>query len=161
MTRQVSGPIGIARALLRAMCLGGPRVRLPRWFGVTVACALVASALAGCPDDAAVVAPVGLAGSQGRSRYVVTMDGPAVDLADFRALQKDQPDAVAAYVERKRAETAAAQASLDSVVSGVGGRIVGRWWMTGQATVEIAPAGLATVRAAPGVKSIEPDHALQ
>ena len=160
-TWQVSGPIGIARALLRAMCLGGPRVSLTRWFGVTVACALVTSILVSCPKDKTDVAPVGLAGSQGRSRYVVTMEGPAVDLADFRALQKDQPDAVGAYVERKRTEMAAAQAQLDSAVSGVGGRVVGRWWMSGQATVELAPGGLATVRAARGVKGIEPDRPLQ
>ena len=136
-------------------------MRLPRWFGVTLSCALVVGALTGCPDDTVDAVPIGLTGSEGRSRYVVTMDVPAIDLSEYRALQKDQPDAVGAYVERKRGETAAMQSSLDVVVRGVGGRVVGRWWMTGQATIEIAPAGLATVRAAPGVKAIEPDRALQ
>lgn len=158
--RQVSGPIAVARALLRAMYLGGLHVRLPRWVGLTLSCALWLGALTGCPEDAPVVA-VGLAGSEGRARYVVTMDTPVADLSEYRALQKDQPDAVAALVDRQRASTAAAQASLDVVVRGVGGRVVSRWWMSGQATIEIAPAALATVRAAPGVKNIAPDTALQ
>jgi hypothetical protein len=115
--------------------------------------------LAGCPDETP--APTAVAGTQGRSRYVVTMSGTPVDLAEFRALQKDSPDAVAAYVAKKRAETAAAQAGLDMVVGGVGGQVLSRWWTSGQATIEVSPAAVATIRAAPGVAAVEPDKPLQ
>lgn len=115
----------------------------------------------GCPGTEADAPPVGLTGTAGRARYVVTMAAPPPDLAEFRALPKDQPGVVEGYVAKKRAETAAAQARLDAVVGGVGGVVVSRWWMTGQATIEIAPSGLATVRATEGVKSVEPDQALK
>ncbi len=124
-----------------------------------VVCAVVGGA--GCPESSGDVAAVALAGTEGRGRYIVTMDVPAVDLSGYRALQKDNPEAVAGWVARKREDLAAAQAELDGVVRGVGGRVVGRWWMTGQATIEVSPAGIASVRATKGVKLIEPDQPLQ
>lgn len=114
----------------------------------------------GCDDPPPADVP-GLAGSEGRQRYIVTMGLAATDLDAWRTLQRDKPDEVAAFVEARRAELAKAQAGLDQVVAGLGGRVVGRWWMSGQATIEISPAALATVRAIPGVTAVEPDRPLQ
>jgi hypothetical protein len=113
-----------------------------------------------CDDPAAVETP-GLAGSDGRQRYVVTMGSTGTDLETWRVLQRDKPEEVAAFVAAKRTELAKAQAGLDQVVAGLGGRVVGRWWMSGQATIEISPGALATVRAVPGVTAVEPDRPLQ
>jgi hypothetical protein len=114
----------------------------------------------GCDDPPPAEIP-GLPGSEGRQRYIVTMGSAANDLEAWRTLQRDKPEEVAAFVEAKRAELAKTQAGLDQVVAGLGGRVVGRWWMSGQATIEISPAALATVRAIPGVTAVEPDRPLQ
>jgi len=126
--------------------------------GMVVLGAIMSLAV-GCPDDVPDVA--GIAGTGGRSRYVVTLDLPPPDLAEYRALVRDKPDEVEAYVKKKRQETANAQANLDVVVKSLGGHIVARWWMTGQATVEVSPTSIATMRQAPGVKDIVPDTPLK
>lgn len=115
----------------------------------------------GCPSDALTDAALGVAGTDGRSRYVVTLDAPPVDLSEYRALQKEKPDEVEAYVQRQLDACAAAQGGLDIVVKSFGGRVIHRWWTTNQATIEIPAKGVASVRATPGVKALEPDQALQ
>jgi hypothetical protein len=133
--------------------------RPKRWLAVVMFTAAASSWLA-C-DEPAPTEPAGLSGSEGRQRFIVTMGSAATDLEAWRALQRDKPDEVAAFVEAKRTELAKAQAGLDQVVAGLGGRVVGRWWMSGQATIEISPAALATVRVIPGVTAVEPDRPLQ
>jgi|GEM_PF-1087337 len=128
---------------------------------LAVVCFTAAASLCAACDEPAAVEIPGLAGSEGRQRYIVTMGSAATDLEAWRALQRDKPDEVAAFVDAKRAELAKTQAGLDQVVAGLGGRVVGRWWMSGQATIEISPAALATVRAIPGVTAVEPDRPLQ
>lgn len=132
--------------------------RPEKWLAVAL---LTAAALWLACDEPAPPEVAGLTGSEGRQRYVVTMGSAAADLETWRALQRDKPGEVAAFIEAKRADLAKAQTGLDQVVAGLGGRVVGRWWMSGQATIEISPAALATVRAIPGVTAVEPDRPLQ
>lgn len=113
---------------------------------------------AGCSED-----PLGdlslppIPGTEGRVRYVVTLDAPAPDLAEYRALLKENPGGVAAYVEKKRAEAAAAFVEVDAAVGTVGGRVVERWWMSNQSTIEIPATGVPTIRAVAKVKSVDAD----
>lgn len=118
-----------------------------------------AAMLTGCPEDPPVVE--GLKGTEGRNRYVVTMTAPAPDLDGYRAAAAASPDDAAAFVAKQRAALAAAQTSLDQVVAGLGGRVVNRWWMSGQATIEVSPAAIASIKALPGVTSVEPDRPLE
>ncbi len=83
------------------------------------------------------------------------------DLDGFRAAQAVSAEEGKAFVAKQRAALAGAQSSLDQMVAGLGGRVVSRWWMTGQATVEITPNSVASVRALPGVTAVEPDRALE
>lgn len=117
---------------------------------------------AGCPDDPldGLSATPPILGTEGRVRYVVTLEKPAPDLAEYRALLKDNPGGVAGYVDKMRAEAAASLGEVDSAVGTVGGRVVERWWMSSQATIEIPATAVATVRAVPGVKSVDPDRPL-
>jgi hypothetical protein len=124
---------------------------------VMMVCAIMS--LIGCPEEPA--APAAVSGTQGRGRYVVTMLGGPVDLEEFRTIQRETPAGVSAYIAKKRAETAAAQANLDMVVGSVGGQVLSRWWMSGQATIEVSPAAVATIRAAAGVAAVEPDQLLK
>lgn len=121
--------------------------------------ALLLCAVTGCPDDPP---PTGLPGTEGRARFVVSpTQPPVVDLEAWRALQRDNPTEAAAFVAAKRDELAAAQAGLDQVVTTYGGRVVSRWWMSGQVTIEIPGNAVANVRAAAGVASVEPDRLLE
>ncbi len=116
----------------------------------------------GCSEDPLDgLQPPPVLGSEGRVRYVVTLDKPAVDLAEYRALLKDNPGGVTAYVEKKRADAAAAFADVDAATGTVGGKVVERWWMSNQATIEIPATGVPTIRGVPGVKSVEGDRPLQ
>ena len=118
--------------------------------------------LAGCPDDGLDgLQPRAVAGSDGRMRYVVSFEKPGPDLQEYRDLARDNPGGVARYVDGKRAETATGQSGLDMALGAVGGKVVERWWMSNQATIEIPTTGVATVRAVPGVKSVDPDQPLQ
>ncbi len=117
---------------------------------------------AGCTDDPLDgIASTPPLGAEGRVRYLVTLEKPPVDLAEYRKLLKDNPGGVAGYVEKQRADAAAALADVDSAVGTVGGRVVERWWMSRQATIEIPATAVATVRAVPGVKSVDPDRPLR
>jgi hypothetical protein len=101
-----------------------------------------------------------LAGTEGRHRYVVTVKGPAADLAGYRELAATDAAAAADLTTRKRREAAAAHTALDEAVRSVSGRVVNHWWTTNQVTIEVAPSSLATVRAVDGVLRIEPDRSL-
>ena len=118
-----------------------------------------ASVLTGCPEDPPVVE--GLKGTEGRSRYIVTMTAPPPDLDGYRAAQALSAEEGAAFVAKQRAASAAAQSGLDQLVAGLGGRVVSRWWMSGQATVEVSPAAVASIRALPEVTSVDPDRPLE
>lgn len=126
-------------------------------------CVCTMTLLVGCSDDPldGVGASPPILGTEGRIRYVVTLDKAAPDLAEYRALLKDNPGGVAGYVDKKRVEASAALADVEGAVGTVGGRVVERWWMSNQATIEIPATAVATVRAVPGVKSVEADKPLQ
>ena len=96
-------------------------------------------------------------GTEGRERWVVTFDGNAPDLAEYRKLLAEDPPAVPAYVGKMRERQAQAHPELDQNLTALGGRVVERWWMSNQVTVEIPSTGLASVQAVPGVKDVSPD----
>ncbi len=126
-------------------------------FGV-----LFAVLCGGCPDDGlAGLQRTGVMGSEGRARYVVSFEKAGPDLQEYRNLAHDNPGGLGGYIESKRRETANGQAGLDAALGAVGGRVVERWWMSNQATIELPPAGVASVRAVPGVTSVDPDQLLQ
>jgi hypothetical protein len=102
---------------------------------------------------------LGLRGTAGRERFVVTLASGAPDLAEYHRLLKDDPAGVAAYVAQRRA--ALGSPELDAALVGVDGRIVERWWMSGQLTIEMKREGLATVRALTAVRAVTPDLPLQ
>jgi hypothetical protein len=141
------------------MLIGRARVRLLRCLVCTVASWGVLAA--GCAEDPTDFAAPGLAGTEGRLRYVVTVKGPAADLSGFRELAATDAAAAADLTARKRREAAAAHAALDEAVRSVSGRVVNHWWTTNQVTIEVAASSLATVRAVEGVLRIDPDHTLQ
>ncbi len=128
---------------------------------LAVGLALVATGIVGaCADDPLgdLRAPV-VAGSGGRQRFVVTLAGATPDLSEYRRLLKDSPGAVAGYVERKRA--ALARPEVEAALAGVNARVVERWWMSGQLTIELPPEQVSAVRALPGVAAVAPDVPLQ
>jgi hypothetical protein len=165
MARSLPGPK--PSAALRAN--GGLRPtrvsRRSRGAGRAGVYAAVAALLAvliglGC-DDSADMGPAGpvVLGSNGRQRFVITLSEPAPALDDYRRLLKDNPAGAAAYVDDRRA--ALARPALDSALVAFNGRVVERWWMSSQLTVEMDREGLATIRAVTGVKSVEPDVPLR
>lgn len=99
-------------------------------------------------------------GSEGRERWVVTFDGAAPDLAEYRKLLTDDPSAVPAYVVKMRDRQAQAHPELEQSVNALGGRVVDRWWMSNQVTVEIPATGVASIQTVPGVKEMTPDALL-
>ncbi len=128
-----------------------------RGIGFAFVCTLMA-----CTDDGlGELQPRTLAGTEGRTRYLVTFEKSGPDLGPYRAIPKDNAAELLLYVENKRTETALGQAQLDAALSVVGGKVVERWWMSNQATIEVAATGLATLRAIEGVKSVDPDQPLQ
>lgn len=128
--------------------------------GLALAFVVVGLFGAACDDPTELGTPP-ILGTEDRVRYVVSLDGPAPDLAEYRTLLKENPGGVAGYVDKKRGEAAAALGAVDAAVSSLNGRVVERWWMSNQATIEIPATGVATVRSVPGVKSVEPDRPLQ
>lgn len=122
--------------------------------------ALLLALAVGCADDPLgdLKAPV-VTGTAGRQRFVVTLAGAAPDLAEYRRLLREDPGRVAAYVDERRA--ALVRPDLEAAVAGEKGRVVQRWWMSGQLTVELEAEGVARVRALPGVTSVEPDVPLR
>ncbi len=135
-------------------------MQVVRCFGTALMCALL-FVVVGCSEDATDFTAPGLAGTENRVRYVVTLKGPAADLAGYRELLPTDAAAAAELATRKRRDAAAAHSKLDEAVRSVSGRVVNHWWMTNQATIEVAPSSLATVRAVEGVLRVDPDRALQ
>jgi hypothetical protein len=113
-----------------------------------------------CADDALgdLKAPL-VAGTAGRQRFVVTLAGAAADLGEYRRLLKEDPTRVAAYVDERRA--ALLRPEFEAAIANVNGRVVERWWMSGQITVELTNENVAALRALPGVVSVEADVPLQ
>ncbi|MBM4279695.1 MAG: hypothetical protein FJ137_02675 [Deltaproteobacteria bacterium] len=113
-----------------------------------------------CADDPLgdLRAPVA-ARSGGRQRFVVTLAAATPDLGDYRKLLKEDPAAVAGYVEQKRA--ALTRPDVEAALAGVNARVVERWWMSGQLTVELPPEQVSAVRALPGIAAVVPDVPLQ
>jgi hypothetical protein len=99
-------------------------------------------------------------GSEGRERWVVTFDGAAPDLAEYRKLLADDPSAVPAYVVKMRDRQAQAHPELEESLTALGGRVVDRWWMSNQVTIELPATGVASVQTVPGVKAMVPDALL-
>ena len=112
--------------------------------------------LGACADDPLgdLKAPL-VTGTAGRQRFVVTLVGAAPDLTEYRRLLKDDPARVPAYVDDRRA--AMLRPDFEAAIAGVNGRVVERWWMSGQLTVELASESVASIRALAGVASVDPD----
>lgn len=142
------------------MLIGPAPTRALRRFGTVLVC-VAAVVVGGCSEDPTNFTAPGLSGTENRHRYVVTLKGPAADLAGYRELLPTDAAAAAELAARKRREAAAAHSKLDEAVRSVSGRVVNHWWMTNQATIEVAPSSLATVRAVEGVLRVDPDRALQ
>jgi hypothetical protein len=94
----------------------------------------------------------------GRQRFIVTLTDAAPDLAEYRTLLKANPTAVPAYVEQRRA--ALARPEIEAALAGLQARIVERWWMSGQLTVEVAPDQLPAIKSLPGIAAVDADVAL-
>jgi hypothetical protein len=139
--------------------MGGTSGRAVGFVAVAAGLVVVVG-LAACSEGTsdADKAPV-VAGTAGRQRFVVTLAGATPDLGEYRKLLKENPADVPAYVEGRRA--ALVLPALDAALTGFNGRVVERWWMSGQLTVEIPPEGVASLRAVPGVSAIEPDAPLR
>jgi hypothetical protein len=116
------------------------------------------SGLAGCADDPLgdLRAPGAAAGA--RKRFVVSLAGPPPDLTEYRRLLKDAPGSVAGYVEERRA--ALVRNDVGEALGGLNARVVGRWWMSGQLTVEASPEQIDALKALPGVSGVAPDVSL-
>jgi hypothetical protein len=130
--------------------------RLARMFAaiVTIACA---APFAGCSDDSD-AKPV--FGRDGRERWVVTFEGDAPDLGEYRKMLKDTPDQVPAYVTKMRAKQAETHKELDDALKTFGGSVVEGWWMSNQVTIEIPHDALPTIRKVSGVKDVVADGLL-
>jgi hypothetical protein len=130
------------------------------WSALAVVVAGVVGGTSACADD-----PLGdlktvqVADAAGRQRFVVTLAGAAPDLGEYRRLLKENPSGVAGYVEGRRA--ALVRPDVDAAITGASGHVVERWWMSGQLTVELAPEGVSTLRALPGIASVEADVPLR
>lgn len=114
----------------------------------------------GCADDPLgdLKAPL-VTGTAGRQRFVVTLAGAAPDLSEYRRLLKEDPARVGSYVDERRA--ALVRPDVEAAIASVNGRVVERWWMSGQLTVELGAEGVARVRAVAGVTAVEPDMPLR
>ncbi len=127
----------------------------------SLAAALVALSVAGCPgkDDAG--GPKPTAGADGKERWVVTFDGEPPNQAEYRALLRDNPKAAEPYVAGMRDTLMRGRTELETFLSSVEGRVVERWWMSGSVTVEIPPSAVESLKKQPGVKSVTPDLTLE
>jgi hypothetical protein len=135
--------------------------RAQRALGFVGLLALVGTTAGPACGEAAEPPPTGpvIVGSDGRQRFIVTLAGATPDLGEYRALLKSDPTAATAYVEAKRA--ALARPDVENALGAFRGRVVERWWMSNQLTVEMEREGLATLRAVNGVTAVEPDVLLQ
>lgn len=101
------------------------------------------------------------AGADGKERWVVTLDGEAPDLSEYRALSRDNPKAVAPYVEKMRQNLMAGRTDLDTFLTSVDGRVVERWWMSNAVTVEVPASAVESLKKQPGVKQLAADQTLE
>lgn len=97
-------------------------------------------------------------GAEGRQRFVLTLDLPAPDLSEYRRLVKDDPASALTYADKQRAALAASLQPVEAQLAALGGRVVERWWMTNQATIEMQASSAASVQGMAGVKSLEIDQ---
>jgi hypothetical protein len=133
----------------------------PLTRSAVAALALLALAAAGCPSNGDEQGPKPTTGAEGRERWIVTFDGSAPDLGEYRALQRDNPKAVDAYVGQMRDGVMRGRAEMESFLGSVEGRVVERWWMTNAVTVEVPAGAVETLKKQPGVKSVAPDLTLE
>ncbi len=120
----------------------------------------IALAAVGCPsDDQPTVKPA--TGSDGRERWVVALEGEPPDLTEYRALSRDNPGAVAPYVDKMRQSLMAGRTELDTFLTSVDGQVVERWWMSNAVTVEVPASAVESLKKQAGVKQIAPDLTLE
>ncbi len=95
----------------------------------------------------------------GRQRFIVTLANATPDLTEYRRLLQADPASVASYVQRRRAELGGPE--LDAALQKVDARIVERWWMSGQLTIEAPAERVTSLRSIAGITAVEPDAPLQ
>lgn len=117
--------------------------------------AVAGAVLGGCSDNEAETKRV--LGTEGRERWVVTFEGPEPDLAEYRALMKENPVEAEAYAERMRKKLETDHEDLAKALESLNGRIVERWWMSQSVTVEIDASAAPSLEKVPSVKSLAPD----
>ncbi len=118
------------------------------------------AAVIGCPSSGD-NAGKALAGADGKERWVVTLAGEPPDLAEYRALLHDNPNAVEPYVSKMRDGLMNGRTELEGFLSSVDGRVVERWWMSNAITVEVPPGAAESLKKQPGVKQVAPDLTLE
>lgn len=122
-------------------------------------CVLLAG-MPGCPsDDDAGGKPT--LGADGRERWVVTLEGEPPDLAEYRALVRDNPKAAAPYVAKMRDNLMSGRTELEGFLTSVDGRVVERWWMSNAITVEVPAGAVESLKKQAGVKRLAPDVTLE
>ncbi|MCC7071070.1 MAG: hypothetical protein IT383_07100 [Deltaproteobacteria bacterium] len=114
----------------------------------------------GCPGEEQPTAKPSV-GTDGRERWVVTLEGEAPDLTEFRSLTRDNPKAVAPYVDKMRQNLLAGRSELEGFLTSVDGRVVERWWMSNAITVEVPASAVASLKKQGGVKQVAPDLTLE
>lgn len=121
---------------------------------------LLGAALVGCPSNGAASGKATI-GADGRERWVVSFAGEPPDLAEYRALARDNPKAVDPYVTQMRDSLMRGRTELEGFLSSVEGRVVERWWMSNAVTVEVPAGAVETLKTLPGVKQVAPDLTLE
>lgn len=124
-----------------------------------VAGALLMAAL-GCPSKGDARGKPTL-GTDGKERWVVTLEGGPPDLAEYRALARDNPKAAAPYVDKMRDSLMSGRTELEGFLTSVDGRVVERWWMSNAITVEVPASAVESLKGQAGVKQIAPDLTLE
>ena len=121
--------------------------------------ALVVAAL-GCPakDD---TRGKPTHGTDGKERWVVTLEGEPPDLAEYRALLRDNPKAAEPYVAKMRDSLMSGRTEFEGFLTSVDGRVVERWWMSNAVTVEVPASAVETLKKQAGVKQLAPDVTLE
>lgn len=116
--------------------------------------------LAGCSSETAQPVAKPVAGEGGRERWVVSFNGAAPDLTEYRTLASSDAAAAELLAEKLRKQLLVAHADFEASLQAVSGRIVETWWMANAVTVEVEGNAVPSLRGLPGVKDVAPDVAL-
>lgn len=133
----------------------------PRAALLVAALHLLALDLAACPDDGEATGGKPTAGADGRERWVLSFEGEAPDLSEYRTLLQENPKAAGPYETQMRDQLMRGRTELDAFLGSVEGRVVERWWMSNAVTVEVPASAVESLKKQPGVKSVTPDPTLE